>query len=114
MTSSESSMEAQVSQAPHATVPDPHTAPLHPSHQLNVSQLDKAAFLTEILKSRRELMIARQQFEQVSDPLLVDHVVFRIGAAERQLNFLFRLARENDVSFDGLQWEWRDEAWRVD
>ncbi|GMA63969.1 YaaL family protein [Alicyclobacillus fastidiosus] len=114
MTSSESPMEAQVSRVPHASVPNPHTAALHPSHQLDLSQLDKAALLTEILKSRRELMIARQQFEQVSDPLLVDHVVFRIGAAERQLNFLFRLARENDVSFDGMQWEWRDETWRID
>ncbi|GEO26375.1 hypothetical protein AAC03nite_21600 [Alicyclobacillus acidoterrestris] len=115
MTSSQLPIEAQaITGVSSSSDSRPHQETLPPSHQLDLSRFDKQSLLTEILKSRRELMIARQQFEQVSDPLLIDHIVFRISAAERQLNFLFRLARENGVSFDGIQWQWRDETWQVD
>jgi hypothetical protein len=70
--------------------------------------IDKYSFLEEILKSRRELAIAQQQFDEVSDPLLVDHLVFRMGAAEKQFDHLLRLARELGISFDGMQWEWKE------
>ncbi|WP_206831530.1 YaaL family protein [Alicyclobacillus fructus] len=76
--------------------------------------LDRQRFLREILKSWRELEIARRQFETVSDPLLIDHVVFRISAAERQLNYLFRLAREYGISFDGPEFDWTSDEWRVE
>lgn len=69
--------------------------------------VDKYSFLDEILKSRRELAIALQQFDEISDPLLVDHIVFRIGAAEKQFDHLLRLARKMGISFDGMQWEWK-------
>jgi hypothetical protein len=70
--------------------------------------IDKYGFLEEILKSRRELAIAQQQFEEVSDPLLVDYIVFRMGAAEKQFDHLLNLARELGISFDGMQWEWKE------
>ena len=76
--------------------------------------MDRQRFLREILKSWRELEIARRQFESVSDPLLIDHVVFRMSAAERQLNYLFRLAREYGISFDGPEFDWTSDEWRVD
>ncbi|WP_062309125.1 YaaL family protein [Alicyclobacillus sendaiensis] len=75
--------------------------------------MDRQRFLREILKSWRELEIARRQFESVSDPLLIDHVVFRMSAAERQLNYLFRLAREYGISFDGPEFDWTSDEWRV-
>lgn len=76
--------------------------------------IDKRTFLQEILKSRRELQIARRQFEQVSDPELVDHIVFRVGAAERHLNYLFRLAREQGISYQGVEWDWTSEEWNIE
>lgn len=84
------------------------------SRSLPSELVDKRAFLQEILKSRRELQIARRQFEQVSDPELVDHVVFRVGAAERHLNYLFRLAREQGISYQGIEWEWTSEEWNIE
>lgn len=87
---------------------------VHPIHKIDMANIDKFALLQEILKSRKELQIARQQFEQVEDALLVDHVVFRIGAAERHLNFLFKIAREQNISFDGMQWEWTSDEWKID
>ncbi|WP_237700067.1 DUF2508 family protein [Alicyclobacillus acidocaldarius] len=76
--------------------------------------MDRQRFLREVLKSWRELEIARRQFESVSDPLLIDHVVFRMSAAERQLNYLFRLAREYGISFDGPEFDWTSDEWRVE
>lgn len=85
------------------------------SHPLDGPEpIDPQRFLREILKSWRELEIARRQFETVSDPLLIDHVVFRMGAAERQLNYLFRLAREYGISFDGPEFDWTSDEWRVE
>lgn len=102
------SIEAEVTE----TTTNPHLS--HSLRHPDFENFDKENFLEEILKSRRELHIARQQFNQVADPLLIDHVVFRIGAAERHLNYLFRLAREQNISFDGAQWEWTSDAWRLD
>ena len=70
--------------------------------------VDKYTLLREVLRTKHELAIAQQQFNVVSDPLLIDHVVFRIGAAEKQLEHLFRMARESGISFDGVQWDWTE------
>ncbi|MBF8377800.1 DUF2508 family protein [Alicyclobacillus mali] len=83
-------------------------------HPLDQQAMDRQRFLREVLKSWRELEIARRQFESVSDPLLIDHVVFRMSAAERQLNYLFRLARECGISFDGPEFDWTSDEWRVE
>ncbi|KRW91838.1 hypothetical protein SD51_06725 [Alicyclobacillus tengchongensis] len=99
---------AKTNQALHAD----HDAVLR--HDLDIDPINPEKFLREILKSHRELEIARRQFEYVSAPLLIDHIVFRIGAAERQLNYLFRLAREHGISFDGQQWDWTSDEWRID
>lgn len=86
----------------------------HKYVKMDAGKLDEHTFLQEVLKSRRELQIARQQFDQVADPLLIDHVVFRIGAAERHLNYLFKLAREHQIEFEGMQADWMDDAWQTD
>jgi Protein of unknown function (DUF2508) len=70
---------------------------------------DPYKVLKDIIKSRQELSIAYAQFDMVSDPLLVDHIVFRIGAAERRLSYLLRTAKETGLSFEGVQWEWNEE-----
>lgn len=93
---------------------EPVSVPFAQTHEVDMQYVDKSKFLEEILKSRRELELARQQFEQVSDPLLIDHVIFRIGAAERHLNYLFRVAEAHGMSFEGMQWEWTEQKWKMD
>lgn len=90
--------------------PKGHTSP---SHEVDLDRINPQNFLREVLKSHRELEIARNLFDQVSDPLLIDHIVFRIGAAERHLNYLFRTARERGISFEGRQWDWVSDEWRI-
>lgn len=84
------------------------------THYVDGDDIQPQQFLKEVLKSHRELEIARRLFDQVSDPFLIDHIVFRIGAAERHLNYLFRTARERGISFEGRRWEWVSEEWRID
>jgi hypothetical protein len=74
----------------------------------SMSQEDIKAFLQTLRKSKQELEIARQQFEAVADPLLIDHIVFRLGAAERHFSYLFQLARRWNLSLDGIQWYWSE------
>lgn len=63
-------------------------------------------FVEEVIRAKRELDIARAQFDIVADPMLVDHIVYRIGAAETHLNYLFRLARRLGISVEGVRFEW--------
>lgn len=71
-------------------------------------RIDKYSFLQDVIACHRELLLAENQFNQVSDPHLIDTVVFRLGAAERRLDYLFRIARELTISFDGVEFSWRD------
>lgn len=57
-------------------------APVEPAHGL----LDLA------IAARRELEAAQAQFDEVHDPDLVDHAIFRLHAAERHYVFLLREA----------------------
>ncbi|GMA50571.1 hypothetical protein GCM10025857_19280 [Alicyclobacillus contaminans] len=67
-------------------------------------------FLAALRRSKRELDIARQQFDSVVDPLLIDHVVFRLGAAERHFNYLFQLARRWNLALEDMDWYWAERA----
>ncbi|QSO55211.1 YaaL family protein [Alicyclobacillus curvatus] len=69
-------------------------------------------FIAALRKSKRELEIARQQFENVIDPRLIDHVVFRLGAAERHFSYLLQLARQLHISVAGIRWDWAEDAHR--
>jgi hypothetical protein len=66
-------------------------------------------FIKALRRSKQELDIAREQFDTVTDPLLVDHVVFRLGAAEKHLNYLFQVARRFGITTDGMRWDWYEE-----
>lgn len=66
-------------------------------------------FVDALRRSKGELDVARQQFDNVNDPLLIDHVVFRLGAAERHFNYLFQLARKLELDVGGIRWDWWDE-----
>ena len=47
--------------------------------------------------ARHEMEAARRQFDEVSDPDLVDHAIFRLQAAERHFVFIVRQARRPGV-----------------
>ncbi len=48
--------------------------------------------------ARRQWHDARQRFNQVSDPDLVDSAIFEIEAAEKRYIYLLKKAREKKVS----------------
>jgi hypothetical protein len=70
---------------------------------------DIELFLKELRRSKKELDIARFQFENAVDPMLIDHVVFRLGAAERHFNYLFQIARRYHLAVEGMRWEWYED-----
>lgn len=86
--------------------PQHPSTPPHPTSSGLEVRTNVEAFLTELKLSKRELDIARNQFEVVTEPLLVDHVVFRLGAAERHFNYMFQLARRMNIGINGLNSDW--------
>ena len=50
-------------------------------------------------QARREWQEAKQRFEEVSDPDMVDHAVYAIEAAERRYIYLLKKAREEGCIF---------------
>ncbi|MCL6516603.1 DUF2508 family protein [Alicyclobacillus sp.] len=72
--------------------------------------LDVDGLIRDLKRAKRELETARRQFDTVTDPLLIDHMVFRIGAAERQFNYLFQLARRHGVRVEGIRWDWQEDV----
>ncbi|MCL6626780.1 YaaL family protein [Alicyclobacillus shizuokensis] len=71
-------------------------------------QLDADLLIQELVLAKREMEMARSQFDHVVDPRLVDHTVFRMGAAEQQFRYLLNLARERDIRVTGLNWLWAE------
>ena len=70
---------------------------------------DLPTFIRELRRSRHEVETARLLFDTVTDPLLIDHVVFRLGAAEKHFNYLFQVARKMGIWVDGVRWEWNED-----
>lgn len=66
-------------------------------------------FIQDLRRSKREVEVARRQFDTVTDPLLIDHIVFRLSAAEQQFNYLIQLAKKLDIIHDGMSWLWYEE-----
>jgi hypothetical protein len=48
-------------------------------------------------QARREWHSARQRFEEISDPDLVDSAIYAIKSAERRYVYLLRKAREEEM-----------------
>ncbi|MCF8566272.1 YaaL family protein [Alicyclobacillus tolerans] len=75
----------------------------------DTSEVDVEIFLEELRQSKREVEIARKQFDLVSDPLLIDHAIFRLGAAEKQLGYLYQMARKMNIVIDDNDYEYDRE-----
>jgi hypothetical protein len=67
-------------------------------------EVDVRAFLHELHRSKREVEIARHQFDAAVDPLLIDDILYRLGAAEKHYNYMFQLARRLGIAVDGIDW----------
>ncbi len=48
--------------------------------------------------ARQEWQDAKQRFDQISDPDLIDHAIYSIEAAEKRYMYLLKKAREEGVS----------------
>jgi hypothetical protein len=70
--------------------------------------IDVEILIRELALAKREVELARRQFDTITDPRLVDHVVFRMGAAEQHFRYLLNLARERRVAVSGMSWIWSD------
>ncbi|WDL99022.1 DUF2508 family protein [Alicyclobacillus sp. ALC3] len=73
------------------------------------TDVEVAQFVQELRRARDEVVTARRQFDTVTDPLLVDHIVFRLGAAEKRFNYLFQMAKRLSIAVDGVNWGWYEE-----
>lgn len=59
---------------------------------LEVQQQDDYYRLVE--QARREWQDAKQRFEQIADPDLIDHAIYAIETAEQRYIYLLKKARE--------------------
>jgi len=66
---------------------------------------NQAAFMDELQKSKESVRISRAQFEAAIDDILIDDLIYRLGAAERHLNYLFQLARKYHLKIERSLWE---------
>ncbi len=73
---------------------------------LDAEQPDVDLLIKELVRSQRELEYARRQFDNATDPALIDHVIFRLGAAERQVSYLLNYARQHQLATDGWHPLW--------
>lgn len=63
-----------------------------------------APSLFENLESaQREWRYAKLYFNCVTDPDLIDHAIFHLGATERKYVYLLKCAREAGLQIDGYQ-----------
>ena len=64
----------------------------------NESESDR--FLEAISEAYREWKNAESFFDNVSDPLLIDHAIYRIEAAKARYVYLLKEAKEQNINVD--------------
>lgn len=90
------------------TKPHPKLTLLSGEDILDLEHPDTELLIRELVRSKKDLMIAQRQFDMATDPALVDHVVFRLGAAERQFRYLLSFARAHNIATDGVHPLWTE------
>jgi chaperonin GroEL (HSP60 family) len=55
-------------------------------------------FIKLIYKARQEMQDAQTYFDNVTDPELVDHAIYKMEAAKSQYVYLLRLAKDKGLS----------------
>lgn len=67
----------------------------------SVEQLDPRQpddYFTVVEQARREWQSAKERFDQISDPDLIDHAIYDLEAAERRYIYLLKKAKEEGVN----------------
>ena len=67
-----------------------------PAEEGALQQQDDYYFLVE--QARLEWQHAKERFDQISDPDLIDHAIYDLGAAERRYIYLLKKAREEGAN----------------
>lgn len=55
-------------------------------------------YFTLVEQARQDWRSARERFDQISDPDLIDHAIFDLEAAERRYVYLLKKAREEGAT----------------
>ncbi|MBS3874144.1 MAG: YaaL family protein [Firmicutes bacterium] len=66
--------------------------------------VDRASseMLTLLSSAHQEWVAARQYFDHVSDPDLIDHAVYVNQAAEKRYMYLLKQARSQGINYPGI------------
>jgi hypothetical protein len=65
-----------------------------------------------LAQAHNELVCANAYFDCVSDPELVDHAVYMLGAAQKKYSYLLSRARQNNVKISRLDCLFADDETR--
>jgi len=69
-----------------------------PAEPLN-EEVEKVPSLVELVnKAKEEWLDALDFFEEVTDPDLIDHAIYRIESAEKKYTYLLKLANAEKVT----------------
>lgn len=71
------------------------------SFRLSQSDLKNPDLLKSLEAAKLEWKQAQIYFNNVTDPDLIDHAIFYMGATEKKYVYLLKQARENGISVDG-------------
>jgi len=63
-------------------------------------------------QARNELVCAVAYFDCVSEPELVDHAVYMLGASQKKYSYMIARAKENNIRISGLDCLFKEEIAR--
>ncbi len=63
-----------------------------------VVEAEQPDMLEAVEEARRDWLVARAHFENVSDPELVDHAIYLMEAAQRRYMYVLKRARDEKVT----------------
>ncbi len=65
-----------------------------------IGPLKKPDIIENLEAAWRDWQYAKNYFNSVSDPDLIDHAIFNIGATEKKYVYLLKQARENGINVE--------------
>ncbi|MDK2824755.1 MAG: hypothetical protein PWQ67_2692 [Clostridia bacterium] len=67
-------------------------------------EFEKVPSLVEMVnKAKEEWLDAKRFFEEVTDPVLIDHAIYRMESAEKKYMYLLKLVNDEKVVNDYIQ-----------
>lgn len=72
----------------------------HGADEVQPPAPERSTLLAAVEDARREWLMARTYFDNVTDPRLVDYAIYSIGAAEKRYMYLLDEARRHGVEVE--------------